>query len=93
MKVAEGTVIAVHGGLIRVQIGERTVVMTSRRRLQWQGEAPRSPRLVVGDRVRAELRADEGVVVAVRPRMNALSRAAPHSGRPQLLAANVDQAL
>jgi len=47
----------------------------------------------VGDRVRAELHAGDGVVVAVRERENALCRAAPHSGRPQLLAANVDQAL
>jgi ribosome biogenesis GTPase len=47
----------------------------------------------VGDRVRAELHAGDGVVVAVLPRENALCRSAPHSGRPQLLAANVDQAL
>lgn len=93
MKTGEGTIIAVHGGLVRVQIGERTVVMTSRRRLRWEGDAPRSPRLVVGDRVRAEFHAGDGVVVAVLPRENALCRAAPHSGRPQLLAANVDQAL
>ena len=51
VKTAEGTVIAVHGAMVRVQIGERTVVMTSRRRLRWYGEAPQSPRLVVGDRV------------------------------------------
>lgn len=93
MKAVKGTIIAVHGGMVRVQIGERTVVMTSRRRLLWEGDAPRSPRLVVGDRVRAELHSGDGVVVAVLPRENALSRAAPHSGRPQLLAANVDQAL
>jgi ribosome biogenesis GTPase len=93
VNTAEGTVIAVHGGLVRVQIDERTVVMTSRRRLRWEGDAPRSPRLVVGDRVRAELHAGDGVVVAVLPRENALCRSAPHSGRPQLLAANVDQAL
>jgi ribosome biogenesis GTPase len=93
VKLEEGTVIAVHGALVRVQIGDSTLVMASRRRLTWEGGKPRSPRLVVGDRVRAELEAENGVVVAVRARENALCRAAPHSGRPQLLAANVDQAL
>lgn len=93
MKSFEGTVIAVHGPLVRVQIDDRTVVMASRRRLNWEGGAPRSPRLVVGDRVTAEMESDQGVVVAVRSRENSLCRAAPHSGRPQLIAANVDQAL
>ncbi len=93
MKLVDGTVIAVHGPLVRVQIGDRTVVMASRRRLKWEGASPRSPRLVVGDRIVAEMAAEDGVVVAVRPRENSLCRAAPHSGRPQLLAANVDQAL
>jgi ribosome biogenesis GTPase len=93
MTPVEGTVIAVHGPLVRVQVGDRTVVMASRRRLEWEGGAPRSPRLVVGDRVRAEVDGEDGVVVAVRPRTNALHRAAPHSRRPQLLAANIDQAL
>ena len=82
-----------HGPLVRVQIGDRTVVMASRRRLNWEGGSPRSPRLVVGDRVTAEFQGEDGVVVAVRTRENSLCRAAPHSGRPQLLAANVDQAL
>jgi ribosome biogenesis GTPase len=82
-----------HGPLVRVQIGDRTVVMASRRRLNWEGGSPRSPRLVVGDRVTAEFQGEDGVVVAVRARENSLCRAAPHSGRPQLLAANVDQAL
>jgi ribosome biogenesis GTPase len=82
-----------HGPLVRVQIGDRTVVMASRRRLNWEGGVPRSPRLVVGDRVSAEITGEDGVVVAVRSRANSLCRAAPHSGRPQLLAANVDQAL
>ncbi len=88
-----GTVIAVHGPLVRVQVGDRTMVMASRRRLDWEGGAPRSPRLVVGDRVRAEVDGEEGVVVGVLARVNALHRAAPHSGRPQLIAANIDQAL
>lgn len=93
MKLVEGTVIAVHGPLVRVQVGDRTIVMTSRRRLDWEGGSSRSSQLVVGDRVTTELRAEEGVVIGVRPRVNSLCRAAPHSGRPQLLAANVDQAL
>ncbi len=93
MKSLEGTVIAVHGPLVRVQIGDRTVVMASRRRLNWEGGAPRSPRLVVGDRVTAEMESEDGVIVAVRRRENSLCRAAPHSGRPQPIAANVDQAL
>jgi ribosome biogenesis GTPase len=89
----DGTVIAVHGPLVRVQIGDRTLVMATRRRLEWEGGRPRSAQLVVGDRVAAEIRGEDGVVVAVRPRTNALCRAAAYSGRPQLLAANVDQAL
>jgi len=93
VKRVEGTVIAVHGPLVRVQIGDRTVVMASRRRLKWEGGQPRSPRLVVGDRVTAEMVSEDGVVVSVHARENSLCRAAPHSGRPQLLAANVDQAL
>lgn len=93
MKPLEGTVIAVHGPLVRVQIDDRTVVMASRRRLNWEGGTPRSPRLVVGDRVTADMDGEDGVVVAVRSRENSLCRAAPHSGRPQLIAANVDQAL
>ncbi|MEX1311600.1 MAG: ribosome small subunit-dependent GTPase A [Candidatus Sulfomarinibacteraceae bacterium] len=93
MRLVEGTVIAMHGPLVRVQVGDRTVVMASRRRLNWEGGSPRSPRLVVGDRVTAEIKGEDGVVVAVRARQNSLCRAAPHSGRQQLLAANVDQAL
>jgi ribosome biogenesis GTPase len=93
VKLEEGTVIAVHGPLVRVQIGDRTLVMASRRRLNWEGGTPRSPRLVVGDRVTTEMEFEGGVVVAVSARENSLCRAAPHSGRPQLLAANVDQAL
>lgn len=88
-----GTIIAVHGPLVRFQVDDRTMVMASRRRLVWEGGRPKSPRLVVGDRVRAEVDGDDGVVVAVLPRTNALHRAAPHSGRPQLIAANIDQAL
>ena len=58
VKSVEGTVIAVHGPLVRVQIGDRTLVMSSRRRLKWEGGTPSSPRLVVGDRVVAAIARD-----------------------------------
>jgi len=89
----EGTVIAMHGALVRVQVGDETRVVASRRRLSWEGGAPAAPRLVVGDAVVVEMRRDQGVVVAVQPRRTSLLRRAPGSGRAQVLAANVDQAL
>lgn len=93
MKQVEGTVIAVHGPLVRVQVGDQTMVMASRRRLVWEGGTASAARIVVGDRVRAEADDENGVVVAVKARSNVLCRSAPHSGRPQPIAANVDQAL
>ena len=47
---------------------DRTVVMASRRRISWEGGTPLAPRLVVGDRVTAEMDGDDGVVVAVHAR-------------------------
>ncbi len=93
MELTEGTIIATHGPLARVQIGDRTLVMASRRRLTWEGGTPAAPQLVVGDRVGVDMQAGDGVVVAVRPRTNCLLRRAPSGGRAQVLAANVDQAL
>lgn len=94
MDLVDGTVIAVHGSLVRVQAGERTLVVSVRRRLTWEGGPPEYPRLAVGDRVVVEAhRGDEGVVSAVHTRDNALLRKAPHGNRPQVIAANVDQAL
>jgi ribosome biogenesis GTPase len=93
LDLAQGTVIASHGSLTRVQIGDRTVVVAARRRLQWEGAPPSDPRLVVGDRVGVEMRPEGGVVVSVRQRRTSLVRQAPRSERPQVLAANVDQAL
>lgn len=90
---AEGTVLAVHGGLVRVQVANRTLVLSARRRLRWEGEPPDDPRLVVGDRVDVELSGSQGVVVGVRARRTSLLRRAPSSDRAQVLAANVDQAL
>lgn len=69
------------------------MVMKSRRRLRWHGETPAAPRLVVGDRVLVTAKDGDGVVEEVCERTSALHRSAPHSGRPQILAANVDQAL
>ncbi len=88
----EGIVIAVHGPLVRVMCGEEVLVVAARRRLRWEGGEPESPRLVVGDRVVLEGRSDP-VIVAVRPRRTTLARRAPGADRPQVLAANVDQAL
>ena len=82
-----------HGPLVRVQVGERTLVVASRRRLDWEGGPPPDPRLVVGDRVTVEMQGDDGVITAVSRRRSALHRRAPSSARTQVLAANVDLAL
>jgi ribosome biogenesis GTPase len=89
----EGTVIAMHGPLVGVQIGERSLVVAARRKLKWEGGRPPDPRLVVGDEVLVEEVDDEGVIVAVKPRRTALLRRAPGKNRAQVIAANVDQAL
>jgi len=93
MKILEGTIIAMHGPLVRVQVGDQTMVVASRRRLNWEGGTPPAARLVVGDRVSVEMKGEEGVVVAVHNRTNSVVRRAPRSDRPQVIAANVDQAL
>jgi ribosome biogenesis GTPase len=93
MEIVDGTVIAMHGPLVRVQVGERTLVVASRRRLNWEGGTPAAARLVVGDAVTLEVRDDDGVIVAVQARRNYLLRKAPSKKRAQVLAANVDQAL
>jgi len=86
-------VIAMHGPLVRVQAGDGVVVAAARRRLEWEGGRPEAARLVVGDRVVLGTSGGEPVIERVRPRRNALVRRAPSSSRPQVLAANVDQAL
>jgi len=93
MELLEGTIIAMHGPLVRVQVGDETMVVASRRRLNWEGGTPPAARLVVGDRVSLEMKGEEGVVVAVHSRTNSVVRRAPGSDRPQVIAANVDQAL
>jgi ribosome biogenesis GTPase len=67
--------------------------VASRRRLNWEGGTPSAARLVVGDHVSVEMKGSEGVVVAVHSRANSIVRRAPRSERPQIIAANVDQAL
>jgi ribosome biogenesis GTPase len=93
MEIVEGTVIAMHGPLVRVQVGNQTLVVASRRRLNWEGGSPHAARLVVGDRVSLEMHQEDGVIVAVHARRNSLLRRAPSKNRAQVLAANVDQAL
>ena len=71
---------------------DETLVVASRRRLNWEGGTPAAARLVVGDRVAVEMRGEDGVIVAVHARRNSLLRRAPSKNRAQILAANVDQA-
>ncbi len=87
-----GVVTAVHGPLVRVQVGSETVVVPFRRRLLWE-EAPAERRLVVGDHVRLEGTPPSLVVVGVAPRRTTLQRKSPGERRPHLIAANVDQAV
>jgi len=93
MEIVEGTVIAMHGPLVRVQVGDDTLVVAARRRLNWEGGTPSAARLVVGDGVAVEMQGEDGVIVAVHARRNSLLRKAPTKNRAQILAANVDQAL
>ena len=93
MEIVEGTVIAMHGPLVRVQVGDDTLVVAARRRLNWEGGTPSAARLVVGDGVAVEMQGEDGVIVAVHARRNSLLRKAPAKNRAQILAANVDQAL
>ena len=93
MDLVSGTIIARHGALIRVQTGQKAVLATARRSLRWEGEKPPAPKLVVGDRVSLEIHGKDGVIVAVEQRTNNLVRRAPGGLRPQVMAANVDQAL
>ena len=93
MEIVDGTVIAMHGPLVRVQVGDDTLVVAARRRLNWEGGTPSAARLVVGDAVAVEMQGEDGVIVAVNARRNSLLRKAPTKNRAQILAANVDQAL
>lgn len=87
-----GVVTAVHGPLVRVQAGGETLVVPFRRRLKWENP-PADRRLVVGDRVLLEGHAPSVVVAAVAERRTTLQRRSPGERRPQVIAANVDQAV
>lgn len=92
-RTLEGQVIAQHGRLSRVQAAGEVLVVPSRRNLRWQGQPPEPPHVVVGDRVTVELDREDGQIVAAGERRNVLQRRSPRTGRSQVLAANVDQAL
>jgi len=77
---------------VRVQVGDRTLSWR-RAAAQLGGRHAVGVEAVVGDRVSVEMRGGDGVVVAVRRRHNSIVRSTPERDRPQLVAANVDQAL
>ncbi len=87
-----GVVTAVFGPLVRVQVGDQTLVVPFRRRLRWHGE-PDDRRLVVGDRTMLDGDPPQVVVCEVLPRATTLSRRSPGESRPRVIAANVDQAV
>ncbi len=89
---AAGVVTAVHGPLVRVQVGEETLVVPFRRRLRFSSPDSGS-RLVVGDAVLLEGRIPQMVVVEVEQRRTTLTRKSPGEARPHVIAANVDQAV
>lgn len=93
MEFIEGTVIARHGALIRVQVEARPLLVTARKNLKWEDEGSEAATIVVGDRVSIDRSQSDGVIVAVRKRTSCLTRRAVASPRAQVLAANVDQAL
>ena len=87
-----GVITAVHGPLVRAHVGEETLVVPFRRRLQFHGEVAEA-RLVVGDRVLLEGRPPHLVVVEVEARSTTLTRKAAGEARPHMIAANIDQAV
>ncbi|HLE60297.1 MAG TPA: ribosome small subunit-dependent GTPase A [Thermoanaerobaculaceae bacterium] len=89
---AAGVVTAVFGPLVRVQVGEQTLIVPFRRRLRWH-EDIEDRRLVVGDQVVVEGRVPEAVVAEVGPRRTTLTRRSPGERRQRVIAANVDQAV
>lgn len=89
---ARGVVTAVFGPLVRVQVGDETLVLPFRRRLAWH-DPPADRRLVVGDRVVLEGKKPALVVSGVAPRTTTLTRKSPGEQRGRVIAANVDQAV
>ncbi|MBP1619499.1 MAG: rsgA [Acidobacteria bacterium] len=88
----DGVVTAVFGPLVRVQVGDETLVLPFRRRLRFHGDEV-DTRLVVGDHVVLEGRASQQVVSEVKARHGSLLRRSPGEDRPRVIAANVDQAV
>jgi ribosome biogenesis GTPase len=80
------------GPLVRVQVGESSLVVPFRRKLRWPA-AVEDTRLVVGDRVLLEGKPPGVVVAEVEPRITTLSRRSPGERRAKVVAANVDQAV
>jgi ribosome biogenesis GTPase len=76
-----------------VQTGDQIIVASCRRRLHWEDGKPEGAQVVVGDQVALELRRDHGFIVSVGARKTALLRRSSRTGKPHVLAANVDQAL
>ncbi len=87
-----GVVTAVFGPLVRVQVGDASLVVSFRRSLRWPPDTD-DRRLVVGDGVVLEGKAPDLVVTEVRPRRTKLTRRSPGEKRPRVIAANVDQAV
>jgi ribosome biogenesis GTPase / thiamine phosphate phosphatase len=93
--VAEGVfavVTAVFGPLVRVQVGEETLVVPFRRRLRWCDEES-DRRLVVGDHVGLDGVPPAVVVTEVQARRTVLRRRSPGERRSRVIAANIDQAV
>lgn len=89
---ASGVVTAVHGPLVRVQVGDDTLIVPFRRRLRFH-DADVGSRLVVGDTVLLDGRPPQMVVAEVDRRRTTLNRKSPGEARPHVIAANVDQAV
>ena len=89
---AVGVVTAVFGPLVRVQVGEDSLVVPFRRALRWpDGVADR--RLVVGDRVVLDGKPPDLVIAEVAPRRTTLTRRSPGERRARVIAANVEMAV
>jgi ribosome biogenesis GTPase len=91
-ELVAGVITAVHGPLVRAQVREETLVVPFRRRLRFRGNVT-DARLVVGDRILLEGKPPNLVVVEVEPRVTTLTRKSPGEARPQVIAANIDQAM
>jgi len=87
-----GVITAVHGPLVRAHVGEESLVVPFRRRLQFHG-AVSEARLIVGDRVLLEGKPPALVVVEVEARTTTLTRKSPGEARPHMIAANIEQAV